>query len=73
MAFQLNQVTFDFRSGMGTVALFEQPVPPSTAFKNVSANFSLKPKPTGETPDAATEEEIKAEAKAALLAAAAAL
>jgi hypothetical protein len=39
----------------------------------VSANFSLKPKPTGETPDAATEEEIKAEAKAALLAAAAAL
>jgi hypothetical protein len=73
MAFQIIQLSYDFHTGMGVVSLNEQPVPPATGFKNVMTNFQLKPTPTGGTPDAATEAELKAEAKAILLAAAAAL
>lgn len=73
MAFQLNQLTFDFHSGNGLVSLNEAPTPPDTAYRQVMVNFPLKPAPTGGTPDAATAAELKAEAKRILLDAAAAL
>lgn len=63
MAFQINQLTFDFHSGVASVSLSEPPVPPARNSKNVGVNFPLKPTPTGGTPDSTTEAEMRAEAK----------
>jgi hypothetical protein len=73
MAFQILGLSYDFHSGNAVANLNKQFVPPSNAFANVMVNFQLKPAPSGGTPDAATEAEIRAEAKQMLLEAAAAL
>ena len=73
MAFQIAQLSFDFNNGNGVVQLNQPPTPPARINTQVTVIFPLRPKPTGGTPDAATEAELRAEAKQVLLAAAGSL
>lgn len=73
MAFQILGLSYDFHSGQANANLNSPPPPGTNSFANVMVSFQLKPTPSGNTPDAATQAEIRAEAKRLLLEAAAIL
>jgi hypothetical protein len=71
--FNLN-VSYNFTQGTGSVVMFGEAQGMNPGFQpSINLTFPLKPVPAAGSPDGATEAEVRAEAKAVLLAAAEAL
>jgi hypothetical protein len=73
MAFEISGLSYDFHNGNALANLNKKQESGSPDYATIMVNFKLKPTPSGGTPDAATQAEIRLEAKRLLLDAAAAL
>jgi hypothetical protein len=73
MAFEISGLSYDFHNGNAVATLNKTPDSSSRDHATIMVNFKLKQALSGGTPDAATQAEIRLEAKRLLLDAAAAL